>query len=228
MKTYKLVDSNSTRSKINLVGGLIISGNKVRLTEEDINKIYTAINLRNIQENNFADVSKDLVKSTYGEMTYPAVEDLIKLTNLGKGDKFVDLGSGNGKVVMQVFANSDVSQAYGVEFFPERSQNSEYALKQLYKQKKELLDDDRIISYQLQNIKDVHYLDDATVIFACSTCYPPELMDVVYDKIKDSKKIRSFITHKPHDKFKTILPNHTTTCFPCTWSKNLTWNIYSK
>lgn len=218
MKIYKLR---------NQTGGEVIN-NTINLTENDMDKIYKSITLKSIDEGNFTNANNDLVKSTYGEMTYPAVQDLIKIVKFQPEDVFVDLGSGNGKVVMQIFANSNVGKAYGVEFYPERSLNSEHALKKMYQMKKNLLDNDRIISYQLGNIKDLHYLNDVSVFFACSTCFPEELLDIVYDKIKDSKKIRTFITHKSHDKFKNILPNHTTTCFPCTWSKNLTWHIYSK
>jgi precorrin-6B methylase 2 len=215
MKVYKLR------------GGLDVQQNKIFLTEDELNEIYKNLTDTTVETGKFGE-KKDFVESTYGEITYPSVQELIKRVRLGPQDIFIDLGSGNGKVVMQVFSNSGVKKAYGVEFFPERSLRSEKALKNLYKLKPNLLSEDRVISYQVQNIKDIHYLGEFTVVFMCSTCYPKELLDIVYDKLKDSKNIRAVVTHKEFDRFKDFLPKTETCNFPCTWSKTLTWNIYFK
>lgn len=202
-------------------------GGEKKLTEKDINDIYSSIKLLPLDDKT-ATGEKKLVNSTYGEMTYDGVEKLMEVAEIKPGEKFIDLGSGNGRAAMQIFVNSDVAESFGVEFHPERFKNAEAALKKLYKLKPELLDSDRLLSYQLQNIKDIYFLNDVNIIYMCSTCYPEELLDSVYDKIKESKNIRCIITHKKYDKFKSLLPNEKTANLCCTWSPNLTWYIYMK
>lgn len=194
-------------------------------TELELNSIYESIS---IDKNNLYPISEQqkLVNLTYGEMTFEGVAKMIKETKLESSDIFYDLGSGNGKAIIQVFMNGHVKEAHGIEFHPERFFKSQIALKRLYKIHPEILDDDRIICYGLENIKDVNYLDLATVIFMCSTCYPGELLDIVYDKIKSSKSIRCVITQKEYKKFKDFLPNERKEIFPCTWNPTISWYIY--
>lgn len=198
-----------------------------KLTNDKLNKIYE-FTIQNINENLINDQDKQLVKSTYGEIKYEGAMTVMNECNIGPQDVFFDLGSGNGKMTMLVFVNGNVKKAIGVEFFPERYYNAEKGLKNLYKMMPELLSEDRTLSYQLQNIKDVYYLGDATVIFMCSTCYPEELLQIVYNKIKESPNIRCIITHKPFDKFKEILPNKKLIKVNCTWADNLDWTVYMK
>jgi hypothetical protein len=207
--------------KKNLIGG----HNTGKLTENELNDIYN-FPLLTINYNKDTNDS-NLVRSTYGEVKYNSIESLIKELIITDQDVFYDLGSGTGKIVMQFFMNTPVKYAFGVEYFPERSYNAEIALKRLYKSHPEILDNNRIISYQIQNIKDIHYLDNATIVFLCSTCYPVELLGYVYEKLKDSDKIRYIITHKEYPDFARKLPNKKTIQLPCTWSNNLTWFIYS-
>lgn len=230
MKIYKignLLEENdngdNTDFSVNQLGGS--SNGKIRADE--IQKIYS-MSLQNINEGGISDKDKDMVRSTYGEMLCDSVEIFLNAVNLGANDVLYDLGSGNGKVVMQAFANTDVRKAYGIEFYPERSYNSEFALKNFYKLYPEYLSQNRLISYQIANIKDLHYLDDATVIYMCSTCYPPELLEVVLEKVRNSKNIRCIVTHKEYPAYSQILPKKSTLNLPCTWSPNLTWNMYCK
>jgi len=190
-----------------------------------LNEIYS-FTLENI-ENDSTDNAK-LVNSTYGEMTFDGVEKMIQEAGVQPTDHFYDLGSGHGRVTMHVFLKGGVKKAYGIEYYPERSYNSERALKKLYKMFPDILDEDRLISYQIQNIKDLHFLEDATVLYMCSTCYPEDLLVIVYDKVKASKMIRCIVTHKEFDKFRDFLPNHKTVVLPCTWNANVTWHIYSR
>jgi hypothetical protein len=217
-------DNNiNTESIINMIlkGG---NGNNL-LTQANMNIIYN-FPLQSITSNNMD--NSELVKSTYGEILFDSVEKLISVINTRPTDIFYDLGSGNGKVVMQMFLNSNVAKSYGIEFYRERSYNAEIALKNMYKLYPKTLDGDRIISYQIQNIKDLYFLDNATIIFMCSTCYPSELLDAVYTKLLKSSNIRCVITHKEYPKFLTFLPILKKIVLPCTWNTDLTWHIYSK
>jgi Histone methylation protein DOT1. len=205
-----------------------MGGDIVRLTEDQFKIIYKDNTKTSVDDSKVSQKSNEYVKSTYGEILPTSVDKMIDIIKIGPDDVFYDLGSGMGKVTMQMFANTSAKKCCGIEYFPERAFSAKKALKKLYKLFPSLLDDDRIISYQVQNIKDVHYLDDATIVFMCSTCYPEELLDIVYEKLKNSDKLRYLITHKRYDKFKNLLPNLREVELPCTWSKNLIWFFYYK
>lgn len=167
-----------------------------------------------------------LVYGTYGEIEEEGLQNLIKYLNIDKNDIFYDLGSGLGKVVLYFYIETSVKTSIGIEFYKKRSMEAEQVLKKLYKKKPQLLDDNRIITFQNSNIKDVN-LDDATIIFMCSECYSPELLDTIYDKIKNNKNLKYLISIKKYDKFKELLPKETLIPTPCTWSKNKQTSVYS-
>lgn len=217
--------SETSRKKYKLTKSIIDSS---KLSNEQLTKIYSDINVSFIENN--PENQKQLVEKTYGEILYDSVEELIKQLGINSSDVFYDLGSGTGKLVMQVYANTPVNKAYGIEFFQDRSYAAEKALKRMYVIAPHLLNTDRLISHQIQNIKDVHYMDNATIIFMCSTCFPSALMEIVYNKIKNNQNLRHIITTetKTHDDFKKILPNTKIITLPCTWSKEVRWIIYSK
>ncbi|AYV84775.1 MAG: hypothetical protein Hyperionvirus38_13 [Hyperionvirus sp.] len=205
---------------------LNVGGGEKKLTADEIEGIYSSIKLLTISDGGVGE--KKFVNSTYGEMTFEGVEKLIAEAEIKAGEKFIDLGSGNGRAAMQVFMNAEVAEAMGVEFHPERFMNAEAARKKLFKLRPELLDSPRLLTYQLQNIKDVYFLGDKHVVYMCSTCYPEELLGYVYEAIKDSKNIRCVITHKKYDRFKEFLPREKTAVLCCSWSKSLTWYLYLK
>lgn len=228
LKKYKFVNHVHTPAVTARNSFLYQSGSgDQKLTENDIATIYGSIILKNITDSMDLE-SKKLVNGTYGEMKFEGVERMIAEANIGPADVFFDLGSGNGKAAMQVFVNAGVKEAFGVEFYPERFRNAEAALKRLYILKPDLLNDDRLLSYQLQNIKDVYYLNDATIIYMCSTCYPDDLLEYVYNKIKSNSNLRCIITHKKYDKFLEFLPILKTAILPCTWTPSPIWHFYTK
>ena len=222
-KIYKFKKGFLSNSYSKQSGGNLVSSANI---EGVMNKIYDNLSNSYVVTQQQPD-EKNLVRSTYGEMKFPSVSHMISQLNINKDDVFYDLGSGSGKVVMQVFLEAGVKKSIGVEYFNERHTNAKTALDKMYQLYPELKNTDRQIIYNLGNIKDVN-LDDATVIFMCSTCYPSELLTIVLDKIKNSKNIRAVVTHKMHDDFMSVLPNKSTITFSCTWSENLTWYVYRK
>ena len=195
--------------------------------EEVMNKIYHKMTSPYLIENN-NNTRTTHAYPLYGEIKISSVSKLLKDFNISKNDVFFDLGSGSGKVTMQVFLEGGVKKSVGVEYFPERHNIAIQAMNNMYTLHPNLKTTGREIIYQQANIKDLDNLDSASVIFMCSTCYPEELLDVVFNKIKNSKNSRAVVTHKMYDNFTSILPNKSTIVLSCTWSENLTWYVYRK
>src|SRR5438309_508688 len=105
-KTYKFAQykadpipnpQSSASQIIKLAGG---NGNSpYYLTEQNLAKVYEHVKINSINDN-LDEEQRKLVKSTYGEIVHSSVEKLINALNIKPTDKFYDLGSGNGKVVM--------------------------------------------------------------------------------------------------------------------------------
>ncbi len=130
---------------------------------------------------------------TYGEINYESLQQLIKDLNFGPKDVFYDLGSGVGKTVLQVYANSPVKKAVGIELSDTRYEGSMKALERF--KKKNMIEKGRKIAFINGNILDEN-LKDATIIYTCSTCFSRELMEQIAKKLSKLKKGLRFLTLK--------------------------------
>lgn len=109
---------------------------------------------------------------TYGEILPSSLALLLEKLNLSKNDTLFDLGSGAGKVCIQV-ALTTPARAVGIELSATR-----HALAHQMKEKlidAGILADPNKLEFIEGNIKD-YDLGAGTVFFMCSTCFSDELM----------------------------------------------------
>jgi SAM-dependent methyltransferase len=188
-----------------------------------INDICAEVNGYSIGNEEREMIEKGGGNPTYGEITFDAVEELIKEFKeyLTAKNTFFDLGSGTGKVCVQVALRTP-AKAIGVELSPTRCQAAENIKQELVKQK--ILNDTNKLQFFEQNILDAD-LSNAAVIFLCSTCFSEELMLKLSDKIAQLPKPVIVLTLKelpdPNNKFKLVK----TFILPMTWSNNT--NVYT-
>lgn len=157
----------------------------------------------------------------YGELTWPGVERLAKALELGENDVFYDLGSGVGKVVIQVAMTVPVKKSIGIELTKTRYQGSVDALAQIKKQG--LL----ITKCQFRNesLMDSS-LGDATAIYVASTCFTDSFMLKLTRKLAAYNKPMRFVTLRdlgkrpPQFKYIKQIKLH------ATWSKSLDAHLY--
>src|SRR5579863_2582879 len=64
----------------------------------------------------------DHINETNGEILYPSVNKLLSITPLTASDIFVDLGSGSGKITLQIFLTTLAQEARGIEIVPQLHQ----------------------------------------------------------------------------------------------------------
>ncbi|CAN5201314.1 hypothetical protein BH09DEP1_BH09DEP1_2840 [soil metagenome] len=162
---------------------------------------------------------------TYGEITPSSLAEIIKKLELTKNDVLFDLGSGAGKVCIQV-ALSSPAQAVGIELSSTR-----YALAQKIKQKlieEKILTDIDKLKFIEGNIAD-YYFGAGTVFFMCSTCFSDELMKSLtqqFEKIPHTVQIVSLRT-LPLDE-KSFIKLKDTLNLPMSWSDGSSVYIYEK
>lgn len=117
---------------------------------------------------------------TYGEILPNSIEKLLKHLRLNENDVFYDLGCGLGKMVAQVFLCSSAKTVIGIELTSSR-----------FLQAKKMLSKLQLVPGVLANRKvDIQQGDialepcsDATVVYMCSTCYPPTLINSIVENL---------------------------------------------
>ena len=75
--------------------------------------------------------NKTDIDSTYGEILPNAVSKLINNLTIKEDDVFVDLGCGNGKVVVQFYLQTPVKESLGIEFSTTRYNQAKKVLENI-------------------------------------------------------------------------------------------------
>lgn len=168
----------------------------------------------------------------YGEILYESCAVLIDALRLNEDDVFYDLGSGLGKFVTQVYLTSPVKKAWGIEFSENRFARAQSATKNLDKIQatsfefenkmrkvfgKESLSKTKGKKFGFTNADMLKAdLSDATVVFTCSTCFGPEFMQKLTDKLAANNGLRILtLVQLPYNKHVHYV---TTYVLPMTWS----------
>jgi precorrin-6B methylase 2 len=108
----------------------------------------------------------------YGELTTIGVRQLIRATGLAAGDRFFDLGSGTGRVVLQVAASVPGVRCVGIEVSGSRHEAACAMFTQAVAKR---LVARRQCVFLHQDLREAD-LGRATVLFANSTCFPAGLL----------------------------------------------------
>ena len=135
-------------------------------------------------------IRKASSSSLYGEITFGALDKLIAYLDLNEKDVFFDLGSGVGKVVLQVAMTSPVKKAIGVELSKSRFHEAVGVLDEATKEKHVAR---RKCEFRNENILETD-LSKATVIYSCSTAFPMVFMKKLAKKLSEAKKPLRIVT----------------------------------
>lgn len=110
--------------------------------------------------------------STYGELMPTATLRLLAQLELGPEDRFVDLGSGTGKVVLLAAMSTAVGEALGVELSVTRSELAEQALIRAKERSLPGVERARLVTADMLTCD----LDATTVVYTCSTAFREPFM----------------------------------------------------
>jgi len=119
----------------------------------------------------------------YGELTTIGVRQLVRATGLASGDRFFDLGSGTGRVVLQVAACVPGTRCVGIEVSGSRHEAACAVRAQAVAKG---LVGRRQCVFLHQDLRDADFRR-ATVLFANSTCFPAHLLRHLAETIADMR-----------------------------------------
>jgi hypothetical protein len=133
-----------------------------------------------IPSEEIAAIAKDGGHSQYGEIPYDSSAHILEDLNLSRQDVFYDLGSGVGKLVLQVYLNTPVKRSVGIELSTTRWNIAETSRKQVNKD--DHITTGRDLTFLNQNIRQVP-LTDATVCFISGVAFPLPLIQSILDRL---------------------------------------------
>lgn len=136
-----------------------------------IDDIYKNINLTIIKKGK---------KYTYGEILYEGVNKIFDHLNL-KDKKFLDIGSGIGKIVIQLSLKYPLLLSHGIELCKER-----YLISNIVKNKIKNKDIKNKIEFYNKNIFEYHSLDYDIIFFSnlCFSEFENEIIGNILSKNK--------------------------------------------
>lgn len=126
----------------------------------------------------------------YGELLPTATEQLLHYLDLSRRDAFYDLGSGIGKVALQAAITVPIRRVVGIEMMASRF---DIACRVL-----DRIEDEAWLRAETCELWCADFmtarLTDATVIYTCSTAFPPALMNRLADRIARLDPKTRFVT----------------------------------
>ncbi len=144
--------------------------------EQLINKLYTESTGYTIEESERLSILDKGGDPTYGEITFTGAKILLRDLRFTYKDIFYDLGSGIGKMVTQAYLTTPAKKTVGIELALTRHKLALKVQEELQKIGK--VQENRELIYVNGDIVNVP-IDDATIIYICSTCFSEELMSIL-------------------------------------------------
>ncbi len=128
-----------------------------------------------------------MITNTQGEILAPSIEKLFKKVPLSAQDIFVDLGSGRGQITKQVFLQTEVKEAWGIECLE---------LLHLEAIKELPVSEGRRLNFILGDFLN-YSLMGATVALINSACFGPKLLNPLGERLNQTTSIKTVCTLRP-------------------------------
>jgi SAM-dependent methyltransferase len=164
-----------------------------------------------------------MYNTTYGEMELSGIKKLYtELLKTYSFNCFMDLGSGKGKVCAYMAKQPAIKQVIGIELVEERHQEALQLIENLNQEEKQkvLLVLNDIFKVPLKKYKDMD-----TFIWISSLCFPQDVVNNIFKKIKKELKPGTIVccSKKPTIHIGELIG---TLIVPQTWNSEHLVSIY--
>lgn len=165
--------------------------NVYELCQEYIARLY-----HNVQGHGPKIEKNRSIPKTYGEILYPAMDKLLSAVEFSSQDIFIDLGSGLGKIVIQVFLRTEVKAAIGIEIMPRLHHQALTAAARVREDLPTFYEQARKLEFILGDFLNTS-LDEASIILLGSPCFSPRMLARIANMINEKKQIRLVLSLRP-------------------------------
>lgn len=140
--------------------------------------------------------TQTLISQSNGEVLPQSVSKLLGFMSLTANDIFLDLGSGAGKIVAQVFLQTEVKKALGVEIVSPLYKQAQQAAAMIQTELPVFYENERVLRFVQGDFLQEPWLN-ATVVFINSICFTQKMLVLLGKKINQSPTIRLVLTLRP-------------------------------
>lgn len=198
-----------------------MSHNVDELTQAYFHQVYQGswAQQRHAQEQ--ADQQKELICSIYGELHYYSVQKILRRLKITENDIILDLGSGLGKFVLQVFMQSQAKKVIGIEAMREMHDKATDVI-QVFKTE---------FDYFWQGERELVLLNEnflssdwqkANIVYTCSTCFTQELLNAIGRKVNNTPCVQQVLSFRPIPTLK--MPLLDIFGVECSWDSTLCYH----
>lgn len=159
--------------------------------------------------------------STYGEIRPGAVGRLLEQLTPSRRDVVYDLGSGIGKVVLQVALTCRVERVVGVELVRSRHEIAERVLERARERGLLVTKDVQLRCADLMRTP----MDDATIVYTCSTAFPDPFMRRLARRLAKLRPGLRLVTTQELDPPGRFVPRQVLR-LPMTWNRAGRVHVY--
>lgn len=160
--------------------------------------------------------------ATYGEVLHSGISQLMAALSMDRRSVFYDIGSGTGRVVLQVACNSCAGKAVGVELSSTRHQQAVAALEVLEAGGTQ----HRPVEFHNADVASFPF-HDGTHFFLCSTAFGAALCRRIAAKIAKLRDFRVLVTTRALPPQEHLLKLGEFEC-DYSWKKASTAHVYVK
>ncbi len=129
----------------------------------------------------------------YGELYYYSVVKLLNYLKITEKDHFLDIGSGLGRLVFQIFLITNAASVTGIEINNQRYELSEKIKENMQKQLPNMFNRNRILEF-LRGDFLTHSFDNISIIYVCSTVFSFTLLNSIGEKINCMNNVQKIIS----------------------------------
>jgi len=155
--------------------------------------------------------------ATYGEAMPEGIQRMVELLPFGPDCTFVDLGSGLGRMVIQMACTTQVCKSVGIELSATRQDQAEWVLQEARSRWPDLasrLDAVELVTDDVTRCN----LEGGTHFFLCSTAFSASACRNIADRLVELRSFRVLLTSR---QLPPIASLRKVGEFPCEFSWNL-------
>lgn len=174
--------------KVGLFWGLVKSmiNNKKWLCHRYLTQVYDEILARQVYT----------PPAQYGEILFKGGDTLISQLNPTEEDVFIDFGSGRGKFVHQMYLQTEVKAAYGIELIEPLHHQATCALHKIQNELPDFFSSARTLSFFNGDFLQHSFLD-ATIGLINSICFTPQLLEALGILLNEVPTLRTIASMRP-------------------------------
>lgn len=152
--------------------------------------------LKLIYQNANISTQVNSISETYGEILPVGIDKLLSVMSLDDGDVFFDLGSGLGKLAVQVFLKSSIKEVCGIELLPELHMQAIAISNRVHVELPAFYSGNRRLNFLLGSFLELP-MANATAVLVSSPCFSPDIMYALGRILEATPTIHSVLTMRP-------------------------------